>query len=123
MKLAKCATLLLALGVPVTGFADNQWSACQTVTGVTNYLGYNTTNPSVAVALSPGIPNCNVDAPGAISFALQGLTTGSTVDTLKTLLATLLSAQASGTRVMILYDAATCRANAVSVGGYAAQCP
>jgi hypothetical protein len=90
---------------------------------VTNYLGYNSTNPSISVALSPGIPGCVNDAVGGVSFALNQLVQGATVDTLKTLLAQLLSAQATGTRVMILYDNSTgCPAKIVSVGGYSGQC-
>jgi hypothetical protein len=58
-----------------------------------------------------------------VSFMLNHLVAGSTVDTLKTLLAQLLAAQASGTRVMIFYDNATgCPAKIVSVGGYSGQC-
>ncbi|WP_129779895.1 hypothetical protein [Peristeroidobacter soli] len=123
MRLIKFATLLLACSVPSLSFGAGQWSGCQTVTGVTNYLGFNTTNPSISVALSPGIPGCVSDAPGGVSFALQQLAPGSTVDALKTFLAQLLTAQASGTRVMVFYDPATsCSAQIVSVGGYSGQC-
>jgi hypothetical protein len=123
MKIAKIAALLLAVSIPAVSFGAGQWSGCQTVTGVTNYLGYNTTNPSISVALSPGIPGCVNDAVGGTSFALQQLALNSTVDTLKTFLAQLLSAQASGTRVMIFYDAVSgCPGQIVSVGGYSGQC-
>lgn len=124
MKLTKLATLLLAFSIPTVSFGAVQWSGCQTVTGVTNYLGYNTTNPSISVALSPGIPGCTNDAPGGVAFALQQLTPGATIDALKTFLAQLLAAQTSGTRVMVLYDPAItgCPAQIVSVGGYSGQC-
>jgi hypothetical protein len=123
MKLTPLASLLLAFSIPAASFGADQWSSCQRVTGVTNYLGYNSTNPSISVALSPGIPGCVNDAVGGVSFALNQLVQGATVDTLKTLLAQLLSAQATGTRVMILYDNSTgCPAKIVSVGGYSGQC-
>ena len=123
MKHTRLAALLLACSVPTVSFGAGQWSGCQTVTGVTNYLAYNTANPSISVALSPGLPGCVSDAPGGTSFALQQLPSGATVDTLKSLLGMLLAAQSSGTRVMIFYDPAnSCAASIVSVGGYSGQC-
>lgn len=124
MKLIKTAAAAAALTLPTICFGAGQWSGCQTVIGVSNYLGHNTTNPSIGVALSPGIPGCTADAPGGTVFALQNLAAGATVDTLKSLLASLTAAQVSGTQVMVFYDSAIagCPSRIVSVGGYSGQC-
>jgi hypothetical protein len=118
MKLAKLATLLLAFSIPSISFGAEQWSACHTVTGVTNFLGYNSTNPSVWVAVSPAISTCT----SGVTFALQQLASGSTVETLKALLGSVTAAQLSGTRLMLYYDTTSCTGTAVAVGGYSGQC-
>jgi len=124
MNLTKLVTIMCALSIPAVTFGASQWSGCQTVTGVTNYIGHNPTNPSFSVALSPGIPGCVNDAPGGVSFRLASLGAGATLDVLKSLLASITAAQLSGTQVMILFDPASsgCGASIVSVGGYSGQC-
>lgn len=97
----------------------NAWSSCQVVTAITNYTAYSGT---ITAVLSPGIPGCSSDAPGVASFRIGEM--GVTADSLRSLHASLMSAQAMGTRVMIFYNSATsaCFASIVSVGGYSAQC-
>lgn len=118
MKLTKLATLFLAFSLPTVGFGAEQWSGCHNVIGVTNYLGFNATNPSVLVAVSPAISSCT----SGVTLALQQLAPGSTIESLKSLLGSVTAAQLSGTRLMLYYDTTSCTGTVVAVGGYSGQC-
>ena len=109
----------MALAIPCSAWAGS-WSTCQTITAVSNYIAYSST---VYVILSPGIPVCNNDAPGAAMFRAGKM--GVTDDSLKTLLASATAAYLAGKRIQVFYDesAPTCFSNVVSIGGNAGQCP
>ena len=99
--------------------ATPTWSGCQTVTAVSNYLAADT----IYLVFSPGIPGCSSDAPGAATWRIGQM--GMTADTMKSFLATALTAFATGRQVMIYFENATptCFASFISVGGYSGQCP
>jgi hypothetical protein len=98
-----------------------QWSNCQTVTGVSNYLAYAN---SVLVTLSPGIPGCSpVGISGAIMFTVN--VDGVTSENINSFLASGYTAYTSGHQVAIYYDnsSSTCAGVIFSLGGAAGQCP
>ena len=98
-----------------------QWSGCQTVTGVSNYLAYAN---SVVLALSPGISGCSaVGIPGGIMFIAT--VDGVTSDNINSFLASGYAAYTSGHQVTIYYDNSygTCAGVIISLGGFAGQCP
>jgi hypothetical protein len=111
--------IAIALGTPSLSWAMG-WSSCQTITAVSNYIAYSNT---ITVVLSPGIPGCASDAGGAVNFRVNQANV--TLESLKSLLATTLTAYVSGKRVMVLYDETTpsCWGYSISVGGFAGQCP
>jgi len=91
------ASLLVA---PALAQSTEQWSSCQTVTGVSNYLAYAN---SVLLTLSPGIPGCApVDIAGAVMFMVN--VDGVTSDNIGSFLASGYSAYLSGHQVTIYYD-------------------
>lgn len=101
--------------------SSEQWSSCQTITGVSNYLAYAN---SVLITLSPGIPGCSpVDVNGAVMFMVG--VDGVTSDNISSFLASGFAAYASGHQVMIYYDNTTtsCPGVIVSLGGPSGQCP
>ena len=116
------AKLAVTLGVLVPMVAQSgDWSACQTVNGVSNYLAYSN---AVIVSLSPGLPGCApAGIPGAVIFSVNQ--NGVTSANVSSFLASALTAYTSGHQVMIFYDnsTGTCQGVIVSVGGYAGQCP
>jgi len=98
-----------------------QWSSCQTVTGVSNYLAYA---DSVLITLSPGISGCsNVGVAGAVMFSVGA--NGVTSDNIGSFLASGYAAYVSGHQVMIYYDnsSASCPSMIISLGGPSGQCP
>lgn len=105
-----------AVCVPQFCLADD-WSQCQTITGVANWTAHSS---QIFVNLSPGIPGCMPNAGGPIAFK-TGLM-GVTDDLLKGYLATALSAYLSGKLVQIYYNNSSCAANVIAVGGYYGQC-
>lgn len=98
------------------------WSSCQTITAVTNYIPWSN---QVSLVLSPGVApaTCASDAPGVVNFRVGEKNV--TADSLKSILATALSAHIAGKRIMVFYDPSTsaCFASVLSIGGFAAQCP
>ena len=121
-RLKRVAVALVALLASVGVQAAQQWSSCQTVVNVNNYLAYNN---SVVVGLSPGIPGC---APsfiaGSVAFTVG--VSGVTAANVGSFLSSALLAYASGTRVMVYYDDAAipnCQGIIVASGGYSGQCP
>lgn len=117
-------TLLISVLLPLVSQAAITWSACGTITSVSNYLANDN---SVYVTLSgSAIPSSCAGiagVPGSVAFAIGQEGISST--NVNALLATALSAQASGQQVMIAYDNSTssCFGQDIAVGGYAAQCP
>ena len=115
MRLLTRMMFAVCLLAPVVSQATMVWSACQTITAVSDYLAYSN---SVQLAFSPGIPGCGVG-----SFVVgQGGVTSTNVNSL---LATSLAAFTAGKQVMIYYDNSTsnCYSTIVAVGGYSGQCP
>jgi len=56
--------LALNLMAPIISQATQQWSSCQTVVGVSNYVAFGN---QVIVALSPGLPcTVPVGVPGGV---------------------------------------------------------
>jgi hypothetical protein len=112
------ASLLVA---PELAQSTEQWSSCQTVTGVSNYLAYAN---SVLLTLSPGIPGCApVDIAGAVMFMVN--VDGVTSDNIGSFLASGYSAYLSGHQVTIYYDNSSigCPGVIISLGGVAGQRP
>src|SRR5258708_38068700 len=97
MRTVKRLMLALSLMVPFASQAAQQWSSCQTVTGVSNYVAFGN---QLIVALSPGLPcTVPVGVPGGVSFVVG--TFGVTATNINTFLASSLSAYATGQRVMV----------------------
>jgi len=109
------------LSLPAMAQASQQWSSCQTVTGVSNYLAYAN---SVLITLSPGISGCSsVGVAGAVMFTAG--VGGVTSDNIGSFLASGHAAYVSGHQVMIYYDnsSASCPSMIISLGGPSGQCP
>ena len=121
MRLATPILAIAALLAPIVAQSTQQWSACQTISGVSNYIAYGS---SVLVTLSPGISGCSpADIPGATVFTVG--VNGITTDNINSFLATGLAAYSAGHQVMVYYDNSTtnCQGLIVSVGGPSGQCP
>jgi basic membrane lipoprotein Med (substrate-binding protein (PBP1-ABC) superfamily) len=111
------AGLTASLNVQAAQF----WSACQTIVGITNDQAYNNT---LVLALSPGISGCGSSSiPGSMQFVIG--TDGVTAANFNGVLASTLSAYATGAQVMIYYDTSVtnCAGVILSIGGYSGQCP
>jgi len=118
MRMVKRLMLALSLMVPFASQAAQQWSSCQTVTGVSNYIAFGS---QVIVALSPGLPyTVGNGVVGATAFTIG--TFGVTATNINTFLASALSAYATGQKVMVYYDDAACGGMIISNGGFAGQC-
>lgn len=116
----KVNLVLLALSFMATteSQATQQWSSCQTVTGVSNYIAFGN---QVIVALSPGLPcTVPVGVPGGVSFVIG--TNGITTANINTFLASALSAYATGQKVQLYFDDAACSGLIISNGGITGQC-
>jgi hypothetical protein len=102
--------------------ATDQWTACETVIAVNNYIP---TSHSIIVALSPAVPGCQSavnGVSGAVTF--DAGFNGVLATDLSSLLASILTAYATGKQVMLYYDnAAGCYGQLVANGGYGGQCP
>lgn len=118
MRTVKRLMLALSLMVPFSGQAAQQWSSCQTVTGVSNYVAFGN---QVILALSPGLP-CTVPdgVAGGVSFTIGVFNV--TANNINTFLASALSAYATGQRVMVYYDDTACGGLIISNGGITGQC-
>ena len=110
--------LALSLIAPIVSQATQQWSSCQTVTGVSNYVAFGN---QVIVALSPGLPcTVPVGVPGGVAFVIG--TNGITASNINTFLASALSAYATGQRIQLYYDDTACGGLIISNGGITGQC-
>jgi hypothetical protein len=121
MRLFVRLAITTVLSCPFAAQSAQLWSACQTIDGVSNYLGYG---GSVVVSLSPGISGCNpVGIPGAVAFSVSQ--NGVTADNISSFLATALAAYSAGHQVMLYYDNSTanCQGGIIAAGGFAGQCP
>jgi hypothetical protein len=68
MRLSLRIMLGTSLMMSFASQAAQQWSSCQTITGVSNYMAYNNDNLLI-LALSPGLPDCNYNGiPGAVGI-------------------------------------------------------
>lgn len=122
MRFSRTAAVLAAALLGSTAAqASQQWSACQTITSVLNYLAYSN---AVIVSLSPGISGC---APGGLAGAVefQANVNGVTADNINSFLAQGLVAYTTGHQVMIFYDNANnnCPGMMIASGGTSGQCP
>jgi hypothetical protein len=98
-----------------------QWSSCQTVVGVSDYLAYSN---GVLLTLSPGIPGCSpAGIAGAVFFVVGA--EGVTSENISSFLASGYAAYTSGHQVAIYYDnsSTSCPGVIISLGGAAGQCP
>jgi hypothetical protein len=121
MRSLKWMMVAASLSAPALAQSAEQWSSCQTIIGVSNYLAYAN---SVLLTLSPGISGCNpVDVPGAVMFSVG--VDGVTSDNISSFLASGYAAYVSGHQVAIYYDnsSATCAGVIISLGGASGQCP
>jgi hypothetical protein len=118
MRTVKRLMLALSLMVPFASQAAQQWSSCQTVTGVSNYIAFGS---QVILALSPGLPcTVGVGVVGGVAFTIG--TFNVTANNINTFLASGLSAYATGQKVMVYYDDAACGGLIISNGGISGQC-
>ena len=121
MRIRSRVMLAISLLVPFAAQAAQQWSGCQTIVGVSNYMAYNNDN-LIILGLSPGLPDCSYNGmPGAVGIIVGQF--GVTSANISAFLAGSLTAYSTGRQVMIYYDSATCFANIISNGGYVGQCP
>jgi len=122
MRILTSLMTAACLMVSVDSQATNQWTACETVIGVNNYIPANN---AIIVQLSPAVSGCvsAVNGTGG-SVTFNAGFNSVPVTGLSPLLASLLTAYATGKQVMLYYDnAAGCYGQIVANGGYAGQCP
>ena len=108
--------------VAVEAQATQQWSSCQTIVGVSNYLAYAN---GILLGLSPGISGCSANGVGGALFIAVGVN-GVTTANITSFLASSLAAYTAGHQVMIFYDdsaATQCAGIIIANGGYNGQCP
>jgi hypothetical protein len=114
----KVLLLIVSVMAPIASQASQQWSSCQTVTGVSNYLGWSN---QVIVTLSPGLPcTAGNGVVGAVVFTI-GLN-GVTATNINAFLASSLSAYTTGQQVQLYYDNTACGGLIIANGGYSGQC-
>jgi hypothetical protein len=121
MRFFKWMMVAASLFASALAQSAEQWSSCQTIIGVSNYLAYAN---SVLLTLSPGISGCNpADVSGAVMFSVG--VDGVTSDNISSFLASGYAAYMSGHQVAIYYDnsSATCAGVIISLGGPSGQCP
>lgn len=99
--------------------AAGGWSDCEAVTAVTSEPVAST----ILITLTPGIAGC---APQGVTGAIEFVVgqDGLVADNLDSILASSLSALATGRRVQIGYDSssANCYSTSLSIGGYLGDC-
>jgi hypothetical protein len=110
------------LMVSIDSRATQQWTACETVIGVNNYIPGS---KAIIVALSPAVPGCASAVNGVSgSVTFDAGVNGVLATDLSPLLASILTAYTTGKQVMLYYDnAAGCYGQLVANGGYGGQCP
>lgn len=115
------ATLACACAAMDCGAAQ-QWTGCETVTGISNYPD----SGALIVKLSPAVSGCSSSVngvAGAITFQI-GQNGIASADDLRSVMASLLTAYTSGRQVMIYYSTATgCPGELIANSGYDGQCP
>ena len=115
--------IVLALGffLPLQSYAAQQWSTCQTIVGVSNYMAFNNDNLFI-LSMSPGVIGCAFNSfPGAIGIEVGQF--GVTSSNINSFLANSLTAYATGHQVMVYYDTTSCFGIIIANGGYEGQCP
>jgi hypothetical protein len=91
--------LAMSLLVPIASQAAQQWSSCQTIVGVSNYMAYNNDN-LIILGLSPRLPDCSYNGmPGAVGIIVGQF--GVTAANISICLAGSLTAYGTGRQVMI----------------------
>ena len=120
MKLIKQILMLTFLVVPGFSQAAMVWSACQTVTAVSDFIAYNN---AVWLALSPGITGCGSTSIGGVGFVIG--VDGVTTTNIGGFLSVSIAAYTTGHQVTVFYDNSStqCATQIIAVGGYTAQCP
>jgi hypothetical protein len=120
MKVAR-VSLIAAMLFTANAQAANSWTACVTITGITNYIAYD---DAVILTVSPTIPgSCVAQGIGnAVQFSAGN--NGVTAANITALLASALAAYTSSTQVQLLYDPSTtnCYGTAIATNGYAGSC-
>jgi hypothetical protein len=123
MRILTSLVTAACLMVSIDSEATQQWTACETIIGVNNYIPASN---AIIVAVSPAVPGCASavnGVGGAITFS-GGINGVPATGGLDTLLASILTAYVSGKQVMMYYDnAAGCYGQIVANGGYGGQCP
>ena len=121
----RISILVLALAVavaPIGSQAAQGWTGCVTVVGLNNYIA---SSNAMILAVSPGVTGCvsTVNGvSGAITFQVG--VNNVTSSSITSLLASSLTAYATGKSVMLYYDnSAGCFGQIVSNGGFGGQCP
>jgi hypothetical protein len=108
---------------PMASQAAVVWSACQTITAVTNEPA-SSAGSSILLTLSPGVSGCSAQGvTGATEFFVGQ--DGVIADNMNGFLASSLAAFSVGKQVLVAYDngSSNCYSTAISLGGYLAQCP
>jgi len=122
MRILTSLMTAACLMVSIDSQATNQWTACETVIGVNNYIPGS---QAIIVALSPAVPGCQ-SAVNGVSGAVTFHTGQNAVieSDLSPLLASILTAYTNGKQVMLYYDdSAGCWGQLVANGGFGGQCP
>ena len=122
MRLMTSLVTAVCLMTSVDSQATNQWTACETIIAVNNYIPANN---AIIVVLDPAVPGCQSavnGVSGAVNF--DAGFNGVPVTGLSPLLASILTAYTTGKQVQLYYDnAAGCYGQIVANGGFGGQCP
>ena len=117
MQILKRISLVICLLVPVASQATNTWSStCQTVKAVSNQIA-NSVTPAIFVYISPGLTGCGTGSYSYVSFQI-GIN-GVTSTNINSILASALTAAATGKGITVYYDPSTsyCYAENLDYGG------
>jgi hypothetical protein len=121
MRILSRVMLAMSLMLPLASQATQQWSSCQTITSVSNYMAYNS-DSLLILSFSPGITGCTFNGTsGAVGIEVGQF--GVTASNINTFLAGTLTAYSTGHQVMVYYDTDTCFGIIVANGGYGGACP
>jgi hypothetical protein len=108
-------TLALLFCITPSAAYAAAWSACETITGVSNYIAYDNT---VQVFMTPTIPGCTASTGLNFTVGAGGITSSN----INSFLATAMGAQIGGKKVMVYYNSTGCNIEIMAIGGYSGQC-
>src|SRR5262245_49036972 len=116
---------IVAAGLVLTSLncqAAIQWTACVTVVGVSNYIP---SDNALVLAVSPAVAGCTSTVNGvAGTITFKAGTLSVTSANLNSILASALTAYASGKSLQLLYDNSSgCFGENIANGGYSGVCP